>query len=211
MKAEFFHNCSKLCLVFRSVQKYYAICTYSRRAFPWKGGQPSSPQGENTFFYIHVECSVFKGKNVAFFSWNCYAIVEVNSIMKSTEKQGPKSRPLIPRYMWIILVVGVAAYSDAALVFSDSLTAAGTVAYIFTLVAFLLDLYICFRCSALDKPPLSRLLGRSLVTLAWIYCLVQAAMGVLFTFVLTAAPVLLVTALCVIWFLLALVVLHPAR
>lgn len=183
----------------------------SRRVLPQKEKQPPSPQDENTFFHIHVECSVLEGKNIAFFSWNCYAIVEVNSIMKSTEKQGTKSRPLVPRYMWIVLVVGVAAYSDAALVFSNSLTAAGTVAYIFTLVAFLLDLYICFRCSALNKPPVSRLLGRSLVTLAWIYCLVQAAMGVLFTFVLPAAPVLLVTALCVIWFLLAMVVLHPDR
>lgn len=129
--------------------------------------------------------------------------------MKPTEKQG--SRSLVPRYMWITLVVGIAVYSDATLLFSDSLTAGGTVAYVFTLAAFVLDLYICFRCSALNTPPLSRLLGRSLVTLGWIYCLVQAAMGIVFTFVLPGAPVLLVTALCGIWFLLALVVLHPAR
>ncbi len=119
---------------------------------------------------------------------------------------------MIPKYRLPVLIVGIAVYSDVALLFSDDLTAAGTVAYIFTMLAFLLNLYICFRCGQLgvvDQPPLSRLLHRSIPELGWIYWLAQLCLGVIFPFLTPNASFLLALALCGGLCAVAVVVLRP--
>lgn len=122
-----------------------------------------------------------------------------------------KDRPSVPKPRLAFLLVGIAIYSDAALLFSDSLTASGTIAYLFTLTAFIIELYICYRCANavnVDNVPKSHWLRKPVTELGWVYCLFQACMGIFFTFLIPALPFWIPLLLCGAWFLFAVAALR---
>lgn len=141
-----------------------------------------------------------------------HEVSAMNPVKKhKTNSPASKNKAAVPRLRLAFLLTGTALYSDAALLFSDSLTASGMVAYLFTLTAFMIELYICCRCANAadaDSVPVSLRLHQPVTEAGWRYCLFQACMGIIFTFLMPALPVWIPLLACGAWFFYAMITLR---